>query len=187
MSGLLDQLCEATRRWHYRIRTEDAHVSWTKSFILFHGKLLAQLQGTAGLAAGRMDGSGLRLMECVRLRVQEIDIDQVRLIIRDSQSQTDRATVLPAATVEPLRRHVEHERAFHRADLRDGFGRVHPPSLWPPRTPRPTDSPAGRTGSRRAGDPRTGIVRQLVILNARTAHESVPTSGKPAPRRPQLP
>jgi integron integrase len=89
--------------------------------------VLAQLDGTAWLAAGLLYGSGLRLMECLRLRIKDLDFDQGRLIVRDGKGRKDRATLLPATLIESLRRQVEHVRAVHEADLRDGYGRVHLP------------------------------------------------------------
>lgn len=238
MPRLLDQVRDATRRLHYRIRTEDAYTQWVKRFILFHDKrhplemgeaeviaflnhlavrrdvaastqnqalsallflykvvlgrplewlddrlvraktperlptvfsrdearaVLARLDGTAWLAASLLHGSGLRLMECLRLRVKDLDFDQARLIVRDGKGQKDRATILPECLVAPLRRQVEFVRATHETDLRDGFGRVHLPHALAAKYPH-----ADRLirwqylfpSSRRAADPRTGIVRR---------------------------
>ena len=84
--------------------------------------VLAQLDGTAWLAASLLYGSGLRLMECLRLRVKDVDFDQRHIIVRDGKGSRDRATVLPASLIEPLRRQVEHVRALHDADLRSRPG-----------------------------------------------------------------
>jgi integron integrase len=125
--------------------------------------VLAQLDGTAWLAASLMYGSGLRLMECLRLRIKDIDFDQVRIIVRDGKGQKDRATLLPAATVEPLCRQIEHVRALHQADLRDGFGRVHLPFALAVKYPEADRQPGWQylfPSGRRAVDPRTGVVRR---------------------------
>ncbi len=122
--------------------------------------VLAQLDGTAWLAAGLLYGAGLRLMECLRLRVKDVDFEQVHIIVRDGKG---RATLLPASLVEPLRRQIEHVHALHEADVRDGFGRVHLPHALAEKYPEADRQlawqylfPAGRP----AADPRTGIVRR---------------------------
>lgn len=125
--------------------------------------VLAQLDGTAWLAASLMYGSGLRLMECLRLRVKDIDFGQVQIIVRDGKGQKDRATLLPASAIEPLRRQIEHVRAVHESDLRDGHGRVHLPFALAVKYPE-ADRQLGWQylfpSSRRAVDPRTGTVRR---------------------------
>jgi integrase len=102
-------------------------------------------------------------MECLRLRVKDVDFDQVHIIVRDGKGRKDRATLLPTSLVEPLRRQVEHVRALHEADLRDGFGRVHLPYALAEKYPH-ADRQIGWQylfpSSRRAVDPRTGIVRR---------------------------
>ena len=125
--------------------------------------ILAQLDGTAWLAASLLYGSGLRLMECLRLRIKDVDFDQSRIIVRDGKGQKDRATVLPAALIEPLRRQVDHVRAIHASDLRDGFGRVYLPHALAEKYPD-ADRQLGWQylfpSGRRATDPRTGTVRR---------------------------
>ena len=89
--------------------------------------VLAQLNGVPWLAASLMYGSGLRLMECLRLRVKDVDFGQVHIIVRDGKGKKDRATLLPSSLIEPLRRQIEHVQARHQVDLREGFeiGRAH--------------------------------------------------------------
>lgn len=125
--------------------------------------VLAQLQGTAWLAAGLLYGSGLRLMECLRLRIKDVDFDPSRIIVRDGKGQKDRATLLPGSLIEPLRRQVEHALAVHDADLRGGFRRVHLPFALAVRYPDADRQPGWQylfPSGRRAIDPRTGIVRR---------------------------
>ena len=125
--------------------------------------VLAQLDGTAWLAASLMYGSGLRLMECLRLRVKDIDFDQVHIIVRDGKGRKDRATLLPASSIEPLRRQIEHVHAIHDSDLRDGFGRVHLPHALAVKYPEADRQPGWQylfPSGRRAVNPRTGIVRR---------------------------
>ena len=125
--------------------------------------VLAQLDGTPWLAASLMYGSGLRLMECLRLRVKDIDLDQVHIIVRDGKGRKDRATLLPASSIDPLRRQIEHVQALHDSDLRDGFGRVHLPHALALKYPEADRQPGWQylfPSGRRAVNPRTGIVRR---------------------------
>src|SRR5215207_8131349 len=89
--------------------------------------VLSHLRGEAWLMASLLYGSGLRLMECVRLRVKDLDLARRELTVRDGKGGKDRVTVLPASLVEPLRRQLETARALHELDLREGFGHVHLP------------------------------------------------------------
>jgi integron integrase len=91
-------------------------------------KLLNALPGLYALMAGLLYGSGLRLMECVRLRVKDIDFAQNQIIVRDGKGQKDRITMLPKRFQEPLRKHLESVKKFHDEDLAKKFGEVW---LWP--------------------------------------------------------
>jgi integron integrase len=86
--------------------------------------LLRELEGTSWLMASLMYGSGLRLMECCRLRVKDLDLERNELIVRDGKGQKDRVTVLPAALNETLRAHIATVKAQHQRDLEDGLGAV---------------------------------------------------------------
>lgn len=86
--------------------------------------VLARLQGDTWLMAGLLYGSGLRLSECVQLRVQHIDFERRLVLVRDGKGRKDRSTLLPAGLVSPLRRHLVHVRELHDQDLADGFGAV---------------------------------------------------------------
>lgn len=81
-------------------------------------RLLRHIAGPARLVAGLMYGSGFRLSEAVSLRVQDVDMERRLLIIRDGKGRKDRATVLPARLVEPLRRQLAASRALFNEDLR---------------------------------------------------------------------
>ena len=86
--------------------------------------LLARLEGVHRLAAGLMYGAGLRLMETVRLRAKDLDLERCEIVIRNGKGGRDRITVLPARLVDPLRDQLAQARALHRADLSEGFGSV---------------------------------------------------------------
>jgi integrase len=84
--------------------------------------LLSRLSGGYGLIAGLLYGSGLRLMEALRLRVKDLDFEYMEILVRDGKGEKDRRTVLPRPLAEPLRRQLERVRLLHEQDLRDGFG-----------------------------------------------------------------
>jgi integron integrase len=90
-------------------------------------RVFAHLYGTPKLMAGLLYGSGLRLMECVRLRVKDIDFELAQITVRDGKGGKDRRTMLPLNLTESLQRHLVRIRAQHEQDLEDGFGRVHLP------------------------------------------------------------
>jgi integron integrase len=80
--------------------------------------LLCQLEGTPWLVAGLLYGSGLRLMEALRLRVKDVALERGELIVRDAKGGKDRVTVLPAALAEPLRAHMGRLRAWFEEERR---------------------------------------------------------------------
>jgi integron integrase len=90
-------------------------------------EIFAHLHGTPKLMAGFLYGSGLRLMECVRLRVKDIDFALAQITVRDAKGGKDRVTMLPLNLSEPLRRDLLRTKAQHEQDLEDGFGTVHLP------------------------------------------------------------
>jgi integron integrase len=86
--------------------------------------VLAQLSGDKLLMASVMYGSGLRLMECLRLRVQNIDFARNEIMVRDGKGAKDRITILPESLKDPLKQHLKKIKATHEQDLNDGWGRV---------------------------------------------------------------
>ena len=93
-------------------------------------RLLARMDGTHGLMARLMYGTGMRLMECVRLRVLDLDFDNGLIVVRDGKGGKDRAVPLPERLREPLRAHLEGVEARHQGDLAGGGGAVYlPPAL----------------------------------------------------------
>jgi len=86
------------------------------------------LEGDKRLMAGLMYGAGLRLMECLRLRVQEIDFERGEIVVRDGKGGKDRRSMLPQSLVQPLKEHLRKVRAVHERDLAAGWGRVMMPN-----------------------------------------------------------
>lgn len=90
-------------------------------------KVFAHLHGMPRLMAGLLYGSGLRLMECVRLRVKDVDFGYARIIVRDGKGAKDRVTMLPINLAKPLERHLRKVKAQHEEDLEGGYGSVYLP------------------------------------------------------------
>ena len=86
--------------------------------------VLANLLGDKWLMASLMYGTGLRLMECLRLRVQDIDFSRSQILVRDGKGAKDRMTVLPESLKEPLHDHLKRVKTIHEKDLAEGWGRV---------------------------------------------------------------
>jgi integron integrase len=89
--------------------------------------LLSQLQGVPRLMASLLYGSGLRRLECCRLRVKDIDLERREIVVRDSKGRKDRTTILPARLVKPLSEHLARVRRQFEADLQKGAGYVELP------------------------------------------------------------
>jgi len=90
--------------------------------------VLAQMTGDKWLMASLMYGAGLRLMECLRLRVQDIDVSRNEILVRDGKGAKDRITMLPESLKSPLRGHFDKVKTVHDKDLTDGWGRVQLPT-----------------------------------------------------------
>ncbi|MFH0952735.1 MAG: integron integrase [Verrucomicrobiota bacterium] len=90
--------------------------------------LLDQLDGVNRLMAGLLYGGGLRLMECVRLRVQDVDLAQREILVRDGKGQKDRLTMLPQRLVKPLTEHLERIHKIYEQDRKDELPGAY---IWP--------------------------------------------------------
>lgn len=86
--------------------------------------VLAHLTGDRWLIASLLYGAGLRLLECLRLRIKDIEFDRNQLMIRSGKGAKDRCTLLPESLKSPLRDQLKRVRSMHEQDLRDGWGRV---------------------------------------------------------------
>jgi len=87
-------------------------------------RLLDNLPGDNRLMAGMMYGSGLRLSECLQLRVQEVDFERHEVLVRDGKGNKDRRTMLAGSLERPLRDHLERVKETHTRDLADGWGQA---------------------------------------------------------------
>ena len=125
--------------------------------------ILDQLDGVNGLMAGLLYGSGLRLMECIRLRVKDIDFDYRQILVRDGKGQKDRVTPLPEMLVEPLKIHLLKVKALHGLDLAEGFGQVYLPFALERKYLNANREWGWQyvfPSQKRSVDPRTGAVRR---------------------------
>jgi integron integrase len=121
--------------------------------------VLAQLQGTQRLQATLLYGGGLRLLECLRLRVKDVDADRGQLAVRQGKGRRDRAAPLPRRVREPLARHLQTVRDLHRRDLEAGYAGVRLPDALERKYPSARREWAWQwlfPASRLARDPRSG-------------------------------
>jgi len=146
-------------------------------------RLMIHLNGTHQLMAKLLYGSGLRLMEVVRLRVHDLDFEGGLLIVRNGKGGKDRSTLLPELLHAPLREHLKRVKRLHQSDLKAGYGEVFLPNALGRKFPA-----ASRTwgwqyvfpSKSRSKDPQSGVVRrhhcnetslQKAVLNARRQAE----------------
>ncbi len=132
-------------------------------------ELLANLQGTNALMAKLLYGSGLRLMECLRLRIQDVDFGQNHLQIRGAKGGKDRVALLPQELRAELLSHIERIKLLHQQDLKEGFGQVYIPEALArkyPQAARETGWQYVFPARNRSVDPRSGEVRRHHILES---------------------
>jgi integron integrase len=91
-------------------------------------RVIAHLTNPYQLMAQLLYGSGLRLMECLRLRVKDLDFAQHQIIVRDGKGGNDRDTLLPDCLRTPLQRQLRYAQALHQNDLEEGYGEVYLPT-----------------------------------------------------------
>lgn len=90
--------------------------------------ILTQLTGDKWLIASLLYGCGLRLMECLQLRVKDLDFERHEVTVHETKGRTSRVTMLPASLVAPLQNHLRAVKLTHHRDLADGWGRVAMPA-----------------------------------------------------------
>ncbi|HLO95613.1 MAG TPA: tyrosine-type recombinase/integrase [Burkholderiaceae bacterium] len=125
------------------------------------GALLRELNGLAWLIAALLYGTGLRLLECLCLRLRDVDVSRRELLVRSGKGGRDRCLTLPDHLLQPLQRQVMRVKAQHEEDLAAGYGQVRLPSslfggpsdsretsrLAPQATPQATPQAESETGS----------------------------------------
>ncbi len=90
-------------------------------------RIFAQMRGIPWVVANLLYGSGLRLMECLRLRIKDVDLERREIRVRDGKGRKDRVTMLPERLIPHLRKHIERARRYHQLDLAEGLGEVELP------------------------------------------------------------
>jgi integron integrase len=129
--------------------------------------VLAQMRGEYRLMAELLYGSGLRLMECVRLRVKDIDFGYNQIVVRDGKGLKDRVTVLPKKLREPLQFHMCHIRELHERELARGGGEVELPfalGIKYPNAKRAWVWQYAFPAAKPSVDPRSGALRRHHVL-----------------------
>ena len=126
-------------------------------------QVLQQMHGKHQLMAGLMYGAGLRLMECVTLRVQDVDFDYNQLIIRNAKGFKDRVAPLPVKYRDALKEQIEFVAHVHQLDMKNGYGEVYLPDALSRKYPHAAKQlrwqylfPSTRIGA----DPRSGVLRR---------------------------
>ena len=97
--------------------------------------ILDRMAGVTKLMTQLLYGGGLRLNECLQLRVKDIDFEYRQLVIRDPKGARDRFTILPATAIEPLKEHLAWVKRQHQQDLARGYGAVHLPFAFAEKYP----------------------------------------------------
>jgi len=129
--------------------------------------VLAHIRPPYRLMLELIYGSGLRLLECLRLRIKDVDFDYGRIIVRDEKGMKDRVTMLPGRLRRPLEEHLAHAKAVHERDLQLGFGSVYLPDALERKYPNAHRSWMWQyvfPAAKRSVDPVSGRVRRHHVL-----------------------
>jgi integron integrase len=125
--------------------------------------VLDGMSGVYGLMARLLYGTGMRLMECVRLRVKDVDFERAEIVIRDGKGAKDRITMLPQALIAPLQGHLQTRRPVYEADKEKGKATVYLPTALDKKYPNAETDWAWQyifpSGSYSI-DPRSGVERR---------------------------
>ena len=125
--------------------------------------VLSKLGGVHWLAGCLLYGSGLRLMECIRLRVKDVDFGRLSVTVRQGKGGKDRVVTLARELVVPLQRHLESVKMTHERDLAEGFGSVYLPYALERKYPAAASSWGWQyvfPATRRSVDPRSNVIRR---------------------------
>lgn len=129
--------------------------------------VLSRLSGTQWLVASLLYGTGMRIMECLRLRVKDVDFSRREILIRDGKGFKDRVTMLPVALANPLREHLLNVKALHAQDCEVGMGSVYLPYALERKYPNAARDWGWQYVFPATGistDPRTGEARRHHVL-----------------------
>jgi integron integrase len=144
--------------------------------------LLQAMSGATGLVAALLYGTGMRLLEGLRLRVKDVEFERREILVRDGKGGKDRVTVLPENLIAPLQRQLAHAKALHDADLAAGLGEVWLPDALALKYPRAARSWGWQwtfPGTSIAADPRSGV-RRRHHLNEASVQKAVALAARAA-------
>jgi integron integrase len=130
--------------------------------------IIGHLSGTARLMVELLYGSGLRLQECVTLRIKDIDFALNTITVRQGKGDKDRVTLLPSSVKGRLQTQIQKTLALHQQDLADGYGEVYMPHALERKYPSAASSPAWQflfPSTRLGSDPRSGVIRRHHLHN----------------------
>ena len=125
--------------------------------------LLGRMEGTHGLMARLLYGTGMRLMECVRLRVKDVDFERAEILVRDGKGAKDRVTMLPQSLIPVLREHVQRRRLLYEDDLARSMAAVYLPDALERKYPNAASEWAWQylfVAGSYSTDPRSGAERR---------------------------
>ncbi|MFH1639721.1 MAG: integron integrase, partial [Chloroflexota bacterium] len=132
-------------------------------------RVLAQMRGNHLLMAKLLYGCGLRLMECVRLRVHDLDFERNRVYVRAAKGDKDRVTIFPKIVQDEMRQHLEKIKLLHDEDLARRQGEVYMPGALPKKYPAAAKEFRWQyvfPSKALSRDPRTGVLRRHHVLES---------------------
>lgn len=132
-------------------------------------RLLNGMSGSMGLVASMLYGTGMRLLEGLRLRVKDIEFERREIVVREGKGNKDRVTVLPENLILPLQTHLQKIKALHERDLEAGFGEVYMPNALAIKFPQDARAWSWQfvfPSTVRSIDPRSGIERRHHVYEA---------------------
>ncbi len=125
--------------------------------------ILKEMSGTHRIIASLLYGSGMRVNECLRLRVKDVDFAMGHIIVRDGKGEKDRVTILPKSIISELKRHLASVKLKHQQDLCEGFGSVYLPYALERKYPHASNEWRWQyifPASQRSLDPRSSKIRR---------------------------
>lgn len=153
-------------------------------------EILSHLDGTPHLVVSLLYGTGMRILEALRLRVKDVDFSRKEILIRDGKGFKDRVTMLPGMLIEPLKLHLKRVKDLHEKDLAEGYGAVYLPYALSKKYPQAEREWAWQyvfPSARLSVDPRSGETRRYHIQDQaiqRAVRQAVRDAGLTKPATP---
>lgn len=132
-------------------------------------RLLSNMTGTHALMAKLLYGSGLRLMECVRLRIKDLDFDRKRVNVIQGKGGKDRSTILSISIIDDLRAHIAKVKKLHHEDLEQGYGEVYIPESLARKYPKASRETAWQyvfPSKKLSANPRNGKIMRHHVMES---------------------